>query len=345
MTTRPEQPFITSVRVEPVGAHETVAIWIRGQCVGTLTVGKGDGEPLAAILRGSDVLAAMRRIPDDKLRMMASGQWCGHGQYAACAESVRRAQLDGVSEGEACTEEPQHRASVDELRRRPGELTRCPPGLQPDARTLELTAALRFDAGRVLHETRRFVDYHTSVRPEPRRDWQALLRGWLRRAAEPVAGFRYPAQALEYERPFHVDPSDAHDLQREALETLHGLPPGKTVQLTAVGPLVIEGPEPPPGNWAFFEGDPSIIDRLVRDIVHPTAEAGPGAPAPSPPAANQQPGLESRPPGAPPVAGAPPTKLERQLAVQRGISHALFPATQPMPADDEDAWREEETIG
>lgn len=54
MTTRPN-PFISSVRVEASrtgGPHEYVSVWIRGQQVGTLCVGKGDGEPLAAILRG-----------------------------------------------------------------------------------------------------------------------------------------------------------------------------------------------------------------------------------------------------------------------------------------------------
>lgn len=48
--TRPPS-FVTSVRVSPAGAHEYVSVWIRGQNVGTLVVGKGDGEPLADRLR------------------------------------------------------------------------------------------------------------------------------------------------------------------------------------------------------------------------------------------------------------------------------------------------------
>lgn len=50
--TKPEA-FITSVRVEQsAGPHEYVSVWIRGASVGTLCVGKGDGEPLARLLQG-----------------------------------------------------------------------------------------------------------------------------------------------------------------------------------------------------------------------------------------------------------------------------------------------------
>lgn len=50
--TRP-QPFITCVRIERGdGPHEYVSVWIRGANVGTLCVGKGEGEPLALILQG-----------------------------------------------------------------------------------------------------------------------------------------------------------------------------------------------------------------------------------------------------------------------------------------------------
>jgi len=41
------QAFITSVRLErSQGPHEYVSLWIRGQNVGTLCVGKGDGDLL-----------------------------------------------------------------------------------------------------------------------------------------------------------------------------------------------------------------------------------------------------------------------------------------------------------
>jgi hypothetical protein len=36
-------PLVTSVKVVQSGAHEHVRIWVRGQFVGTLIVGKGDG--------------------------------------------------------------------------------------------------------------------------------------------------------------------------------------------------------------------------------------------------------------------------------------------------------------
>lgn len=43
--------FVTSVRVEKSsGPHEYVSVWIRGQSVGTLCVGKGDGDALRALL-------------------------------------------------------------------------------------------------------------------------------------------------------------------------------------------------------------------------------------------------------------------------------------------------------
>jgi hypothetical protein len=48
-----QKPFITSVRVQAsAGGHEYVSIWIRGANVGTLCVGKGEGEQLARLLQG-----------------------------------------------------------------------------------------------------------------------------------------------------------------------------------------------------------------------------------------------------------------------------------------------------
>ena len=50
MTTKP-RAFITSVDVRPSnGGHEYVTIFVRGQNVGTLCVGKGDAQPLALLL-------------------------------------------------------------------------------------------------------------------------------------------------------------------------------------------------------------------------------------------------------------------------------------------------------
>jgi hypothetical protein len=45
------EPFITSVDVRcSRGGHEYVSVWIRGQSVGTLCVGKGDGQALRELL-------------------------------------------------------------------------------------------------------------------------------------------------------------------------------------------------------------------------------------------------------------------------------------------------------
>lgn len=44
--------FITSVRVELRGAHEHVSVWVRGQLVGNLIVGIGDGDRMQAVLLG-----------------------------------------------------------------------------------------------------------------------------------------------------------------------------------------------------------------------------------------------------------------------------------------------------
>jgi hypothetical protein len=47
---KPQQPFVTSVRVDTRGSHEWVTVWIQGRNVGTLTVGHGDGERLKLLL-------------------------------------------------------------------------------------------------------------------------------------------------------------------------------------------------------------------------------------------------------------------------------------------------------
>lgn len=44
------QPFISSVQVELIGAHEHVRVWVRGQLAGTLIVGPGDGARMRAAL-------------------------------------------------------------------------------------------------------------------------------------------------------------------------------------------------------------------------------------------------------------------------------------------------------
>jgi len=124
-----------------------------------------------------------------------------------------------------------------------------------------------------------------------------------------------------------------------------------------------------PGNWSFFGSEREVLDTVIDSLLpqtHPTAEAGLGAPAPSPPAASKA-EVESRPLGVPPAAGAPPNWMPqlspddpRLRAVRRirdGID-ASFRADEreflrrrgwhpPMALGGEpgdDAWREEETL-
>lgn len=57
-----ERQLVTTVRVEPAGAHERVTVWIRNANVGTLTVGAGDGELLARLLLSEDALSAGKAL-------------------------------------------------------------------------------------------------------------------------------------------------------------------------------------------------------------------------------------------------------------------------------------------
>jgi len=61
--------FVTSVAVQQQGKgpHEYVSVWIRGQNVGTLCVGKGDGERLAAMLRAGEVCQTPPDDADDRV--------------------------------------------------------------------------------------------------------------------------------------------------------------------------------------------------------------------------------------------------------------------------------------
>lgn len=62
---RAPRPFITSVRVEGsdgAGPHEWVSVWIRGQNVGTLCVGKGDGVLLQTLLLAGLTEAAVDAV-------------------------------------------------------------------------------------------------------------------------------------------------------------------------------------------------------------------------------------------------------------------------------------------
>lgn len=178
MTTR-QEPFITSVEVRVGGGpHDYVTIWIRHQSVGTLCVGKGDGEEL-------------------RLRLLAGETSTHTAELTPWMRGALDAMRD-VKAGEACTLDPQQRAHVAELNRA-WELTPCPQDLQPTEHTLEVAQALGFDEQRTQQELRKFIGFYTDVRPEPRLDWQALLRGWLRRSAE-----RSPLTAVSPSVPFSM---------------------------------------------------------------------------------------------------------------------------------------------
>ncbi len=57
-----EGAFITSVRVETIGIHEHVSVWVRGQLVGTLIVGDGDGERIKNALLGAKYFGIDRSV-------------------------------------------------------------------------------------------------------------------------------------------------------------------------------------------------------------------------------------------------------------------------------------------
>lgn len=56
------EEFVTSVTVNPAGAHELVSVWVRGQLIGTLTVGPGDGERIKNALLGAKYFGIDRAV-------------------------------------------------------------------------------------------------------------------------------------------------------------------------------------------------------------------------------------------------------------------------------------------
>lgn len=322
MTTRPEA-FITSVEVRQGPAHDYVTIWIRHQSVGTLCVGKGDGEQLARRLRGP--------CPE-----------CGLVTQHKC--SCRTGEEEARSGRYELT--PWMRGALEAMRDpERAQCTRCPKDLQADERTLEVAHGQGFDDVWIREEVERFVDYHYA-QGVARYDWQSLLRSWFRRRRAQLD------DNARKELPFvlkvslagapNVEPipqqMDRLELARSVTRRLHATLHAEQleterrmvesagnwmapVMVSTVRLAEISGHDPPPGNWALFEGPREVIDSLLAQHGYPTAEAGPGVPAPSPPAANEPEGV-SRPAPArePPAAGTPPTF-------------------------DDDAWRDEETIG
>lgn len=104
------RPFITSVDVRTSGArHEYVSVWIRGQNVGTLCVGAGDGEPLKAVLLGEPIYVRVE-VPAQQF-----------GENNAFKPSA--AEMPAGVEVRAATDDEQRQALDDALRSR---------GINPD---------------------------------------------------------------------------------------------------------------------------------------------------------------------------------------------------------------------
>jgi len=88
-------PFITSIRVETFGAHEHVRIWVRGQLVGTLIMGPGDGARLEALLGEPPWLAkdfnVLYRVTRDLLLAVGSADETrtAHALNAVAAQLTR----------------------------------------------------------------------------------------------------------------------------------------------------------------------------------------------------------------------------------------------------------------
>lgn len=55
-------PLVTTVRTHTEGAHQRVNIWLRGQHVGGLIVGDGQGEALRALLLSETIVARARTL-------------------------------------------------------------------------------------------------------------------------------------------------------------------------------------------------------------------------------------------------------------------------------------------
>lgn len=413
MTTRPEALFITSVDVRQGPAHDYVTIWIRHANVGTLCVGKGDGEELRALLLGEPSLLERQAVTSEAVGF----------PHLADAIRTRRQEMGYVKTGEPCTLTPWMRGALSAMR--DPERTRCPLDLAPDECTLEAARGQGFDDAAIAAQVRSFVDYYHG-QGGVRFDWQSLLRVWFRRrriqlddARQPPVDPALAERARTVTRRLHATmDAEQRECARRMVEragspvpfvmigALNGAPNAETIPqqldraerarehlardtvgqaildaarrgaidtgksvpcprckfpasvglscpscgawvLEVSGPVELSGHEPPPGNWALFEGPREVIDSLLAQHDHTTAEAGPGAPAPSPPAANEKPGLESRPPGVPHAAGAPPTTMQGEHACTVIIDDPLSTARQHAIEDSwrDEGWRDEETQG
>jgi hypothetical protein len=100
--------FIVSCVVDPGPAHDRVRVWVRGQSVGALTVGAGDGEALAQRLCGlPEPASAPERIENEG----GSVWFCETPDLASAPRRIRRDEAGAVlcpDCGDACCCECSH---------------------------------------------------------------------------------------------------------------------------------------------------------------------------------------------------------------------------------------------
>ncbi len=118
--TRPPA-FITSVDVRPSGGpHEYVTIYIRGQNVGTLCVGKGDAEPLSLLL-----LPGMKPLIEVSVEDLLARSSLGDPEAVRLRASAPPEAVDRVL---ARVDELEVRTATDEEQRQALERHPWPPG-------------------------------------------------------------------------------------------------------------------------------------------------------------------------------------------------------------------------
>jgi hypothetical protein len=79
-------PLITSVKVETIGSHDHVRVWVRGQLTGTLIVSKGEGAALRRLM-----LATAEMQGDDVSWLVKDF----HVLYRVAEAEAVQAHLDG----------------------------------------------------------------------------------------------------------------------------------------------------------------------------------------------------------------------------------------------------------
>jgi hypothetical protein len=88
--------FVTSARVEVVGAHERLSLWIKGAFVGSVTLGAGQGATLAWVLGLQEAVASTSEPPPEGTTPAL--EWARRsnagGPFADLAMAVQRLELE-----------------------------------------------------------------------------------------------------------------------------------------------------------------------------------------------------------------------------------------------------------